>query len=121
MSTTTTTTTTTKRYIDKYLISVGGSETILCQEIIPKEASCYICKQETYQGATTDRLVRDCSCRGNSGFAHTRCIVESAITHSNNNSGDWLKCRKGWTECSICNEGYKNQLAMDLSFRFMVI
>ena len=106
-------------YIDKYLISVGGSETILCQEVAPSGATCYICQQDTYQGATTDRLVRDCSCRGNSGFAHTRCIVESAITHSNNNSGDWLQRRKGWTECPNCNEGYKNQLGLDLSFRFI--
>jgi len=52
------TTTAATGYIDKYLISVGGSETILCQEIIPPEASCYICQQETYQGATTDHLVR---------------------------------------------------------------
>jgi len=113
------TTTAATGYVDNYLISVGGSETILCPEIIPEDTSCYICQQDTYQGTTTDHLVRDCSCRGNSGFAHTRCIVESAITHSNNNSDNWLECRKGWTECSLCNEGYKNQLGLDLSFRFI--
>jgi len=50
---------------------------------------------------------------------HNRPSCTSAITHSNNNRGDWLQCRKGWTECPNCNEGYKNQLGLDLSFRFI--
>jgi len=108
-----------KPYIDNYLFSSGGA---ICQETtatpLPKEATCYICKSDKHLDAPSARLVRDCSCRGDSGYAHTRCIVKSAETHSNNNTDNWLQCRLRWTTCPNCNGRYKNELAYSLSVRF---
>ena len=107
-----------KPYIDNYLFSSGGA---ICQETstpLPKDASCYLCKNKDHQDAPSARLLRDCSCRGDWGYAHTRCIVKSAVTHSNNNTDNWLQCRLRWTTCPNCNGRYKNELAYSLSVRF---
>jgi len=108
-----------KPYVDNYLFSSGGA---ICQETtatpLPKEATCYICKSDKHLDAPSARLVRDCSCRGDSGYAHTRCIVKSAETYSSNNTDNWLQCRLRWTTCPNCNGRYKNELAYSLSVRF---
>jgi hypothetical protein len=44
---------------------------------VPDGASCYICLDEGCDDEGKP-LVRDCSCRGSTGFAHLSCIVEYA-------------------------------------------
>ena len=40
---------------------------------------CWICHEETKEiESGTEALVRDCACRGTSGFAHWTCLVQYA-------------------------------------------
>ena len=71
--------------------------------------TCYIC----LEGG--EGLVRDCLCRGNSGFAHLECLVQYAKTQSPQNSFSfrWHSCRNcrgsftGATRLALARECWK--------------
>jgi len=74
---------------------------------------CWLCLAEG-PDASGNRFVRDCSCRGSSGYAHLSCIIgyaESAESDTNR-VGD---TRNAFIACPNCKQLYQNQLRQDLS------
>jgi hypothetical protein len=104
-----------------------GSGAIACEErvmslltnptvvAIPNGTACYIC----LGGGCNDEgkpLVRDCSCRGNAGFAHLLSIVHYAMQQCRQMSETLiLEFAEPWQTCPNCNQLYQNQLALNLS------
>jgi hypothetical protein len=86
---------------------------------IPDGAACYFCLGE--EGDDEGKpLVRDCSCRGNSGFAHLHCLVEFADQKCKHAAdGDLPSFREPWYKCTNCKQLFQNQLAIDLSCAFV--
>ena len=81
--------------------------------IPPKDASCYLCGGDGSEAP----LIRDCSCKGeDNGWAHTQCIVKNAEIISDNNS---LEFSRGWKSCGCCKQPFKNEVAIDMSIRFI--
>ena len=76
-----------------------------------KGQTCYICTQPLHW-KTKEGLVRGCSCRGTSGFAHVSCLAEQAkilvAEAEENNLG--LKAKnerwRQWYSCSLCEQKY---------------
>ena len=56
---------------------------------LDEQPTCYIC----LEGG--DGLVRECNCRGNTGFAHLECLIQYAktLTPQNSFSFRWHSCR----------------------------
>lgn len=90
--------------------------------------SCWICL-ETGADESGQPLVRDCSCRGNSGFAHLSCIANYAekMTREISDSDDEEKTTREmkesrnsckfiltWTGCPNCRQDYEHELAASL-------
>jgi len=77
-------------------------------------ASCWICLEEG-PDENGQPLARDCSCRGNSGFAHLTCTVNCTehlcCSVARNDSGKFINA---WTNCPNCHQRYENELAIDL-------
>ena len=71
--------------------------------------TCYIC----LEGG--DGLVRECNCRGNTGFAHLECLIQYAktLTPQNSFSFRWHSCRNcrssftGTTRLALARECWK--------------
>ena len=84
--------------------------------IVPEDAECLICLSSDQ---THEPLVRDCNCRGLSGFVHVSCAVRAAEIKSNKNIHDWSECSEKWNLCSTCGELYQNKLAIDLLSQFV--
>ena len=76
-----------------------------------KGQTCYICTQALHW-KTKEGLVRMCSCRGTSGFAHVSCLAEEARilvaeAEENNLNGKvfderWVR----WNICGLCKQEY---------------
>ena len=50
-----------------------------CKDAKTEVPVCWICHEETKEiESGTEALVRDCACRGTSGFAHWTCLVQYA-------------------------------------------
>ena len=74
-----------------------------------KGQTCFICTQALHW-KTKEGLVRGCSCRGTSGFAHVSCLAEQAKilcdeAEENNLYGErgfarWAR----WYSCSLCEQ-----------------
>lgn len=75
-------------------------------------AVCYICLDDG-PDESGQPLVRDCSCRGNSGWAHLSCTADYAerLCRGKNDSGVLVKA---WTSCPNCHQSYEHELAIDL-------
>jgi hypothetical protein len=62
-------------------------------------------------------LVRDCSCRGSSGFAHFSCIVGWAESEGRKamkgtaDESDWINC---FVVCPNCKQDYQNDVDFDM-------
>ena len=86
----------------------------------PVKNECWICLDEGLD-ETGEPIVRDCSCRGNSGHAHLSCIVKYAEQKSRvvNPVGNYLKeFIDPWMTCPNCLQRYQNELAFDLAHDF---
>ena len=87
--------------------------------------SCWICL-EVGPDQSGKELVRDCSCRGDSGFAYLGCLVEyvkqtSMDLHVNqlvisdrSTDSEVRKFTVHWQKYSICHQMYQRELALDL-------
>lgn len=68
--------------------------------------TCYICLGEA--GPSTRSadaaLVRGCACRGTSGWAHLRCMVEAAKSNP-----------ASWTDCPVCKHEYHGAVMLGLA------
>mmetsp|Transcript_6837 Transcript_6837/g.15828 ORF Transcript_6837/g.15828 Transcript_6837/m.15828 type:complete len:684 (+) Transcript_6837:305-2356(+) len=88
----------------------------------PPGATCWICLCEDTED---DRLVRDCSCRGDAGWCHVSCLVSYARNKSDrtvNKTGlstgspnDMAAFLKLWKECMCCKQSHTNYVLMELS------
>ena len=67
-------------------------------------ADCWIClESDANEDGELPR--RDCSCRGDAGFAHLSCLVTYART----------KGADAFEDCPTCKQSYQNELALDLA------
>eukprot|EP00985_Skeletonema_marinoi_P029428 scaffold27830_cov157-Skeletonema_marinoi.AAC.2 len=93
----------------------------------PDEVSCWICLEEKDLSSTSRPLLRDCCCRGGSGWAHYKCleqyatdkidtIFENTKLGGHMNPGDFAEI---WTSCPNCNQSYENDLGLATSAGFM--
>ena len=82
---------------------------------IPDDAACYFCLGEEGD-EEGNSLVRDCSCRGNSGFAHLPCLIEYSKQKCRAaGDGDLPSFCEPWRKCNNCKQLFHNQLAIDLA------
>mmetsp|Transcript_54272 Transcript_54272/g.115281 ORF Transcript_54272/g.115281 Transcript_54272/m.115281 type:complete len:455 (-) Transcript_54272:123-1487(-) len=76
----------------------------------PASASCWLCLEED---SPDEPLIRDCSCRADSGWAHLNCLV-SYYKH---------ECDQGdkpfdvylWQKCNCCKQKHANHILLRLS------
>jgi len=86
--------------------------------------SCWICLEEG-PDELEGPLVRDCSCRGESGFAHLSCIIQYAEQKSRScveESDNGIKMNNfmgPWERCPNCKQKYTNKIALDLANAFL--
>ena len=86
---------------------------------IPDGAACFFCLEERGDDEGNS-LVRDCSCRGNSGFAHLSCLAMYAEQKCRAaRDGDLPSFREPWSKCTNCKQPFQNQLAIDLACAFV--
>lgn len=78
--------------------------------------ACWICHDDEPNGSGP--LRRDCSCRGETGFAHLSCLVDYAK----------YKCQRTpktftepWSFCPTCKQRYCNELALYLATTFVAL
>eukprot|EP00571_Detonula_confervacea_P002527 CAMPEP_0172319320 /NCGR_PEP_ID=MMETSP1058-20130122/37344_1 /TAXON_ID=83371 /ORGANISM="Detonula confervacea, Strain CCMP 353" /LENGTH=454 /DNA_ID=CAMNT_0013034333 /DNA_START=28 /DNA_END=1393 /DNA_ORIENTATION=+ len=61
-------------------------------------------------------LVRDCSCRGESGFGHLSCIAKYAERkYQDSDQDDNQDSLETWETCPNCNQYYQHELRLDLA------
>ena len=77
-----------------------------------KGQTCYICT-EAVHWKTKEGLVRGCSCRGTSGFAHVSCLAEQAkvlVDEAEENNLDVEPKWKLWNTCGLYEQNYHGVL-----------
>jgi len=82
----------------------------------PQRCSCYFCLEED-AGNEGKPLVRDCSCRGDSGFAHFSCLTKYAEQTCRALEG--IPFAQSWELCNNCKQQFQNQLSIDLATEFV--
>ena len=88
------------------------------QRPAPAGALCWICLEEV-EDEHGKPIVRDCSCRGSSGFAHLSCIVKYAESKSEQMGHSFHKdCQELWVTCPGCKQNYGHALAIDMADAF---
>lgn len=89
------------------------------QSAPPPGASCWICLEEG-PDIHGKPLVRDCSCRGDSGFGHLSCIINYAEKTSEQLGHKFnKKCQELWVKCPNCHQNYFGNLAIDMADAFV--
>ena len=89
--------------------------------MFPEGAACWLCLEEGPDD-TGAPLVRDCSCRGNSGFAHLPCLVEygesksrECIERGISSVNDDIYTEKIFTQCPNCKQSFQGDIYNDLT------
>ena len=76
---------------------------------------CYICQEGPDNVA--GGLVRDCACRGSSGFAHIQCLIKYASATAasnppreldNNDRFEWFRTR--FMMCGLCKQRFEGDV-----------
>eukprot|EP00985_Skeletonema_marinoi_P019989 scaffold11655_cov133-Skeletonema_marinoi.AAC.4 len=87
----------------------------------PDGTSCWLCLEDGPDDSGAP-LVRDCSCRGHSGFAHLPCLVQYAESKSRDfvKRGacifpDMLFDEKFFEKCPNCKQEYQKDLYYDMT------
>ena len=87
---------------------------------IPSGAACYFCLGEEAD-EEGEPLVRNCSCRGDSGFAHFSCLTQYAEQKCKQaRDGDVVAFAEPWKDCNNCKQPFQGQLAIDLISAFVL-
>ena len=73
---------------------------------------------EEGQNDSGQQPLRDCSCRGGSGFSHLSCLVEYA-GYKCQQINDVSQFSNLWEVCPSCNQNYQNELAVNLATKFV--
>ena len=94
--------------------------------------TCWICIDE--EGPDGEPLLRDCSCRGDSGFAHAACVAQYALRKSEAAFAGFDGTiaegmvdptvilddyRKLWTRCPNCNQFYDGRMGFEIGEAFV--
>ena len=75
--------------------------------------ACYICMDD----GAEEGLVRGCSCRGSSGFAHISCLARQANIQfgqhlaANQRSNDTRDVFLRWVDCRLCEQTFHGPVA----------
>jgi hypothetical protein len=84
-----------------------------------REAVCYLCLDGGVDDDDGQPLLRDCACRGtDAGFVHLSCLTNYAAAKSRQARG-MIEFRKPWRDCPSCHQKYQNELAIDISSKFV--
>ena len=75
--------------------------------------SCWLCLEEGPDSSGCP-LVRDCSCRGSSGYAHLSCLVQYAETDGRSSYSSMGNIGKAFQECPNCKQEFQNDLRYEL-------
>ena len=78
---------------------------------VPVGAACYFCLGEEADEEGMP-LVRNCSCRGDSGFAHIWYIAKQQCKQAVD--GNLVAFSEPWHKCNNCKQQFQGQLAIDL-------
>ena len=74
---------------------------------------CWLCLEEGPDAAGMP-LVRDCSCRGSSGFAHISCITRYAESDGRQTYQNCGNIGTAFQQCPNCKQEYNNELRYTL-------
>ena len=75
--------------------------------------SCWLCLDDG-SDASGMPLVRNCSCRGSSGFAHLSCIIRYAEIDSRTSYRSTGNIGTAFQECRNCKQEFQNELRYHL-------
>jgi hypothetical protein len=81
---------------------------------------CWVCLEEGPDDKSGLPLVRDCSCRGSSGFAHLSCIIKNAESHGRRVAREDVDVNPGvfakaFEFCPNCKQQYQNDVIYKLT------
>jgi hypothetical protein len=100
----------------------GSSSTTSKTASFPEGASCWLCLEEGPDD-TGAPLVRDCSCRGHSGFAHLPCLIKYAESKSMEyvergtccmHDGELFR-EKFFSQCPNCKQSFQGDIAYEMA------
>eukprot|EP00984_Skeletonema_dohrnii_P009293 scaffold3543_cov90-Skeletonema_dohrnii-CCMP3373.AAC.6 len=77
---------------------------------------CWLCLEEG-PDASGQPLVRDCSCRGTSGFAHLSCMITNARHHGRQaveDEGPYFELSTCFESCPNCKQLYQDNLHYEM-------
>eukprot|EP00985_Skeletonema_marinoi_P027708 scaffold23173_cov168-Skeletonema_marinoi.AAC.1 len=86
----------------------------------PDGASCWLCLEEGPDDSGAP-LVRDCSCRGHSGFAHLACLVQYAesksmdLTERGAHMVSHIFEEKFFQQCPNCKQSFQGDISYDMT------
>ena len=82
---------------------------------IPATAACWICLDGEEDGESDGPLVRNCGCRGDSGYFHIKCIARYAETKEDEMYATNTRTCYPWTTCVTCLQPYMGKVDADLA------
>ncbi len=80
---------------------------------VSTSACCWLCLEDG-PDASGMPLVRDCSCRGSSGFAHISCIISYAEIDGRQKYQNCGNIGTAFQQCPNCKQDYNNELRYNL-------
>lgn len=104
------------RLLTMIMLLLSHTTTMTTAQAPLDQPSCWLCLGEG-PDSFGQPLVRNCSCRGSSGFAHISCIVSYAESESKRayTSGDMGDSLATFEVCPNCKQDYQNNVAYELS------
>ena len=97
---------------EREMVAAAGAAVEGCAAATEGQA-CYICMD----GGAEEGLVRGCSCRGGSGFAHISCLARQANIQfgqhlaANQRSNDTRNVFLRWVDCRLCEQTFHGPVA----------
>ena len=93
---------------------LATATSIMASDVADDAPCCWLCLEEGQSGKP---LVRNCSCRGSTGFAHLSCIVDYAEYQGkkallNDNVADSIT--KAFDICPNCEQEYQGLVEYEL-------
>ena len=85
----------------------------------PTGSACWICLEA--DGESNEPLLRNCACRGSSGWAHVSCLAEHArrAAAKGEKGKTSTSAAKAWAICSQCNQQYQGDVGVALAEKWV--